>query len=92
MAAADPPAFHTVCEVYRTGEDRGRGREGRTDGRTEGGGDGGGGAGTNAEVLLPEPVEQPFYLRAVVETVDSTGRGRPDKDLGQDHEMVLHSP
>ena len=84
MAAADPPAFHTVCEVYRTGEDRGRGREG--------GEDGGGGAGTNAEVRLPEPVEQPFYLRAVVEAVDSTGRGRPDKDLGQDHEMVLHSP
>ena len=82
MAAADPPAFHTVCEVYRTGEDRKR--RGRTDGV--------GGAGTNAEVLLPEPVEQPFYLRAVVETVDSTGRGRPDKDLGQDHEMVLHSP
>ena len=64
--------------------------EGRT--RTEGGEDGGGGAGTNAEVRLPEPVEQPFYLRAVVEAVDSTGRGRPDKDLGQDHEMVLHSP
>ena len=88
MAAADPPAFHTVCEVYRTGEDRGRGGEGRT----EGGEYGGGGAGTNAEVRLLEPVEQPFYLRAVVETVDSTGRARPDKDLGQDHEMVLHSP
>ena len=83
MAAADPPAFHTVCEVYRTGEDRGRGGEGRTDGR---------GAGTNAEVRLPEPVEQPFYLRAVVEAVDSTGRARADKDLGQDHEMVLRSP
>ena len=76
-----------VSRREKTEEEEGRG------GRTEGGEDGGGGAGTNAEVRVPEPVEQPFYLCAVVEAVDSTtGRGGPDKDLGQDHEMVLHSP
>ena len=62
MAAEDPFAFHTECEVYCAGKKEGEGG-GRREER---------GGGVAGKVPPLEPVEQPFYLRAVVNTERTT--------------------